>query len=139
MGFPGGSVSSDQPLIRVRLSVTQWTAARQVSLSITNSWSLPKHMSIELVMPSNRLILCPLLLLPSVFLSIRVFSNEPGGSVVKNCLQCWKSSFDPCVGKIPWSRKWQPTPIFLLGEFHRQRTLAGSPYGHKESDTTETT
>ena len=55
----------------------QWTAACQASLSITNSWSPPKLMSIELVMPSNHLILChPLLLLPSIFPSIRVFSNE---------------------------------------------------------------
>ena len=53
-----------------------WTAARQASLSITNSQSLLKLMSIESVMPSNHLILCPLLLLPSVFPSIRVFSNE---------------------------------------------------------------
>ena len=58
-------------------SVTSWTAAHQVSLSITNSQSLLKLMSIKLVMPSNHLILCrPLLLLPSVFTSIRVFSNE---------------------------------------------------------------
>ena len=57
--------------------MTPWTAARQASLSITNSWSSPKPMSIELVMPSNHLILCrPLLLLPSIFPSIRVFSNE---------------------------------------------------------------
>ena len=56
---------------------TPWTAAHQVSLSITNSWSLLKHMSIESVMPSNHLILCrPQLLPPSVFPSIRVFSNE---------------------------------------------------------------
>ena len=58
-------------------SATPWIAACQASLSITNSWSLLKLMSIELVMPSNRLILChPLLLLPSIFPSIRVFSNE---------------------------------------------------------------
>ena len=58
-------------------SVTPWTAACQASLSITNSWSLPKLLSIESVMPSNHLILCcPLLLLPSIFPSIRVFSNE---------------------------------------------------------------
>ena len=58
-------------------SVTPWTAACQASLSITNSWSLLKLMSIELVMPSNHLILCRTLLLqPSVFPSIRVFSNE---------------------------------------------------------------
>ena len=57
--------------------MTPWTAACQASLSITNSWSLLKLMSIELVMPSNQLILCrPLSLLPSIFPSIRVFSNE---------------------------------------------------------------
>ena len=61
----------------VWLFVTPWTAARQVSLSITNSRSLLKLMSNESVMPSNHLILChPLLLLPSIFPSIRVFSNE---------------------------------------------------------------
>ena len=59
------------------LFVTPWTAARQASLSITNSRSLPKLMSIESVMPSNHFILCrPFLLLPSIFPSIRVFSNE---------------------------------------------------------------
>jgi len=57
--------------------VTPWTTACQASLSITNSWSLPKLMSIKSVMPSNPLILChPLLFLPSIFPSIRVFSNE---------------------------------------------------------------
>ena len=69
--------SSVQSLSRVRLFETPWTAARQVSLSITNSRSPPKLMSIKSVMPSNHLILCrPLLLLPSIFPSIRVFSNE---------------------------------------------------------------
>ena len=69
--------SSVQSLSRVWLFVTPWTAAHQASLSITNSWSLLKLMSVELVMPSNHLILCrPLLLLPSIFPSIRVFSNE---------------------------------------------------------------
>ena len=69
--------SSVQSLSCVQLFVTPWTAARQASLSITNSWSLPKFLSIESVMPSNHLILCrPLLLVPSIFPSIRVFSNE---------------------------------------------------------------
>ena len=69
--------SSVQSLSRVRLFVTPWTKARQASLSITNSWSPPKLMSIESVMPSNHLLLCrPLLLLPSIFPRIRVFSNE---------------------------------------------------------------
>ena len=69
--------SSVQLLSHVRLFTTPWTTARQASLSITNSWSPPKPRSIEWVMPSNHLILChPLLLLPSIFPSIRVFSNE---------------------------------------------------------------
>jgi len=69
--------SSVQSLSHVQLFATPWTAACQASLSITNSWSLLKLMSIELVMPSNHLILCrPLLLPPSIFPSIRVFSNE---------------------------------------------------------------
>ena len=68
---------SVQSLSCVQLFATPWTAAHQACLSITNSWSLLKLMSIESVMPSNRLILCcPLLLLPSIFPSIRVFSNE---------------------------------------------------------------
>ena len=66
-----------QSLSHVQLFVTPWTAACQASLSITNSRSLLKLMSIESVMPSNQLILCrPLLLPPSIFPSIRVFSNE---------------------------------------------------------------
>ena len=69
--------SSVQSLIRVWIFATPWTAARQASLSITNSRSPPKPMSVVSVMPSNHLILChPLLLLPSNFPSIRVFSKE---------------------------------------------------------------
>ena len=69
--------SSVQLTSHVQLFVTLWTAARQASSSITNSWNLLKLVSIESVMPSNHLILCrPLLLLPSIFPSIRVFSNE---------------------------------------------------------------
>ena len=69
--------SSIQLLSRVQFFATPWIAARQASLSIINSWSLLKLMSTELVMPSNHLILChPLLLLPSIFPSLRVFSNE---------------------------------------------------------------
>ena len=70
-------ISSVQLLSHVQLFVTPWIAARKASLSVTNSRSLPKPMSIESVIPSNHLILClPLLLLPSIFPSIRVFSNE---------------------------------------------------------------
>ena len=81
-GVPGSTVfrlefSSVQSLIHVRLFATPWTTARQASLSITNSWSSPKPMSIESMMPSNHLILYhPLLLLPSIVPSIKVFSNE---------------------------------------------------------------
>ena len=72
--FPGGSV---QLLSHVWLFATPWTAARQASLSITNYWSLHKLMCIESIMPSNHLILChPLPFPPSIFPSIRIFSNE---------------------------------------------------------------
>ena len=71
------NISSVQSLSHVQLFATPWTAARQVFLSITNSWRLLKLMSIESVMPSNHLILChPLLLLSSIFPSIRVLSSE---------------------------------------------------------------
>ena len=69
-------IQSVQSLSWVQLFVTPWAAARQASLSITNSQSLLKLMSIELVMPSNHLILCRPLLLPSIFPRIRIFSSE---------------------------------------------------------------
>ena len=86
------NLNSVQSLSCVRLFATPWTVAHQASLSITNSWSLLKLMSIELVMPSNHLILCrPLLLPPSIFPSIRVFSNE---SVLHiRCPKYWSFSF----------------------------------------------
>ena len=70
-------LSSVQPLSLIQLFATPWTAAHQASLSITNSRSLLRLLSIKSVMPSDHLILCcPLLLPPSIFPSIRVFSNE---------------------------------------------------------------
>ena len=84
---------SVQLLSCVWLFATPWTAARQASLSITNSRSLLKLMSIELVMPSNHLILCrPLLLLLSIFPSIRVFSNE--STLHMRWPECWSFSFN---------------------------------------------
>ena len=75
--FQGYQFCSVQSLSRVPLFATPWTAAQQASLSITDSQSLLKLMSIELVVPSNHLILChPLFLLPSIFPSIRVFASE---------------------------------------------------------------
>ena len=81
-----------QSLSHVRLFATPWTSARQAFLSISNSWNPPKPMSIELVMPSNHLILChPLLLLPSILPSIRVFSNESALHI--RWLKHWNFSF----------------------------------------------
>ena len=86
------SYSSVQLLSRVWLFLTPWTAACRDSLSITNSQSLPKLMSIELVMASNHLIFChPLLLLPSIPPSIRVFSNE--SAVCMRWPKYWSFSF----------------------------------------------
>ena len=84
--------SSVQSRSHVQLFATPWTAACQVSLSITNSQSLLKLMSITLMMPSNHLILCyPLLLLPLIFPSIRVFSNE--SVLCIRCPKCFSFSF----------------------------------------------
>ena len=86
-------VSSVQLLSHVLLFATPWTAARQASLSITNSQSPPKSISIELVMPSTHVILCrPLFLLPSIFPSIRVFSNESALGI--RCPKYWHFSFN---------------------------------------------
>ena len=91
-------------------SATPWTAARQASLSITNSQSLLKLMSIELVMPSDHLIFCrPLLLLPSIFSSIRVFSNELVLRI--KWPKYWSFSFNispsnECSGLISFRMDW---------------------------------
>ena len=107
-----------QSLSCVWLFATPWTAAHQASLSITNSWSLLKLMSIESVMPSNYLILCCSLLPPSVFPSIRVFSSELAGPPL------WFSPRDsqcrPSLALPGWGRKstcrpnsgWHPTSSF---------------------------
>ena len=89
--------SSVQLFSRVQLFATPWITAHQASLSITNSWSSPKLMSIESVMPSNHLILrCPLFLLPSIFPCIRVFSNE--SAVYIRWPKYW--SFSLNIGKL---------------------------------------
>ena len=103
--------SSVQSLSRVQLFVTPCTAAHKASLSITNSWSLLKLISIELVMPSNHLILCcPLLLPSSIFPSIRVFSNES-------------------VLRIRWPKNWSFS--FNISPSNEYSGLKYS--GHKES------
>ena len=96
-------ISSVQSLSHVWLFATPWTAACQTILSITNSWSLLKLMSIESVMPSNHIILCcPFLLLPSIFPSIRVFSSE--------CIVC-----------IRWQMYW--TFSFSISPFNEYSGL----------------
>ena len=87
--------SSVQWLSHVRLFATPWIAARQAYLSITNSWSLLKLMSIELVMPSSHIIFChPLLLLPPIPPSIRVFSNE--STLRMRWPKYWSFNFSTC-------------------------------------------
>ena len=102
--------NSVQSLSHVQLFDTPWTAACQASLSITNSRSLLKLMFIESVMPSNHLILChPLLLLPSIFPSIRVFSDE--SALCIRWPNCWSFNFstslsDECSGLISFRIDW---------------------------------
>ena len=124
-----GGGSSLQLLSRVWLFVTPWTAAHQASLSLTNSQSLLKLMSIELVMPSkNHLILCcPLFLPPSIFPSIRVFSNE-------------------LVPRIRWPKYWsfsfsispsnEYSGLISLEEVENGRAEGSSTTGDKEQAAT---
>ena len=101
--------SSVQSLSHVRLFGTPWITARQASLSITNSWSSPRFTAIESVMPSSHLILCrPLLLLPPIPPSIRVFSNE--STLRLRWLKYWSFSFcispskeDPGLISLGWT------------------------------------
>ena len=87
------SVQFIQSLSRVQLFATPWNEARQASLSVPNSWNLLKLMSIESVMPSHHLILChPLLLLPSIFPSTKVFSNE--SALLMRWPKYWSFSFN---------------------------------------------
>ena len=116
----------------VQLFATPWTAALQASLSITNSWSLPKLMFIESVMPSNHLILCrPLLLPPSIFPSIRVSSNE---SVLRiRWPKYWRFSITPSneySGLISFRMDWldllqskRPSRVFSNTTVQKQQTL----------------
>ena len=117
-----------QLLSHIQLFATPWTATHQASLFFIISQSLLKFMFIESEVLSNQLILChPFLLLPSIFPRIRVFSNELAPHI-------WQ----PKLGRSPGEREWLPTPVFLPGEFHGQRSLVGySPWGCKESETTE--
>ena len=96
--------SSVQSLSHVWLFVTAWTTARQASLSITNSWSPPKPMSVESMMPSNYLILCcPLLLLPSIFPSIRVFPNESALHIRWPKYRSFSFNISPSMNIQGWS------------------------------------
>ena len=95
------SIYSVQLLSRVRLLETPWTAACQASLSITISQSLLKFMSIESVMPSNDLLLCrPLLLPPSIFPSIRVFSNESVSKYIESVSKTWKKRQERSINAV---------------------------------------
>ena len=126
--------SSVQLLNHVQLFATPWTAACQSVLSITNSWSLLKLMSTELVMPSNHLILCCPLLLPSVFPSIRVVSNE--SVLLIRWPKCWNFSYsispsNEYSGLISFRNDWldllaiKGTLKSLLQHHSSNRTLIG--------------
>ena len=112
-------------LSRVQLFSTPWTAACQASLFFIIYWSLFKFMSIKLVMPSNHLILCfPLLLLPSVFPSIRVFSSESALHI--RWPKYWSFSISPCSeysGLIPFRIDWTGLIslilLYILTPFYR--------------------
>ena len=117
--------------------MTPWTAACQASLSITNSKSSLKLMSIESVMPSKHIILChPLLLPSSIFPSIRVFSNESALRIRRPKYWSFSLNISPFSGynpspslghnpqyRVKWRRKWQPTPVLMPRKSHGWKSL----------------
>ena len=119
--------SSVQSLSGVQLFATPWTAARQASLSITNFRSSPKLMSIELVMPSNHLVLCrPLLLLPSVFPSTRVFSNASVLCIRRPKYWSFSFSISPSnkySGLISFRMEWLRIVILVMVKSTSQDAL----------------
>ena len=130
---------SVQSLSHVSLFATPWTAARQASLSITNSWSLLRLMSIESVMPCNHLILCsPLLLPPSVFPSIRVFSNKSVLHIKWPKYWCFSFSITPSnaySGLISFRKFGFPNSWFPSS----QEGLVGSPCSPMDSEESSPT
>ena len=138
------SVLSVQSLSRVLLFATPWTTAGQASLSITNSRSPPKPMSIESEMPSNHLILgCPLLLLPSIFPSIRVFSNESALRI--RWSNYWSFSFNisptnEYPGLISFRMDWLDLPavqgtLESLLQHHSSKSISSSSLSFLYSPT----
>ena len=121
-------ISSVQSLSRVRLVTTPWIAARQASLSITNSWSSLRLTSIESVMPSSHLILCrPLLLLPPIPPSIRVFSNE--STLRMKWAKYWSFSFSIIPSKeIPGLISFRMDWLNIV--YSISLDLYGSPKAH---------
>ena len=148
-------------LSRVQLFAAPWTIAHQAPLSMAFSWHwywrglpfpTPGHLPDPEIKPAS---------LVSPALAGRFFTTEPPGKASLSVLyvdivglprwhngkeftcQCRRHKrcrFDPRVGKIPWSRKWQPDPVFVSGKFHGQRFLGDyCPWGHEESDTIEHT
>ena len=140
--------SSVQSCSHVQLFATPWIAAHQASMSITNSWSLLKHMSIKSVMPSSvipfssclqtfpasGLHQCSLQLPQSWMFICMILHREDwshtytcrwysGKESACQCRRHRRHGFKAQAGKIPWRRKWQPTPVFLPGKSHRQRSL----------------
>ena len=127
----------------IQLCATPWTAACQASLSITNSWSLPKLMSIESVMPSNHLILYhSLLLLPSIFPSIRVFSSESVLQIMWPKDWCFSFSISPSneySGLISFRMDWldllavQGTRKSLLQHHSSKASILRHPNVHSST------
>ena len=131
--------SSVQSFSHVRLFATPWTAARQASLSITNSQSLLRFMSIESVIPSNHPTLCrPLLLLPSIFPSIKVFSNKSALDI--RWQKYWSFSFsisssNEYSGPISLRIDWLNLPAFqgTLKSLHQHHSSKASVFWHSAS------
>ena len=124
-GIPRGGSSGSMPLTGIYSQRLGWLCGSQNLMIECTGWFLPLMTTYSFGGFSLK-----------EYTQARIMAS-PVGQMVKN-LQCGRPRFDPWVGKIPWRREWQPTPVSLPGKSHGQRSLVGySPWGCRESDRTE--
>ena len=135
----------DSHLLLIGMGIDSVFSKSNLKMSIKNcKWFVTFDLIITTprILDSKEIIRCRSRLLVNVLiLTLFIIGNSWASLVaqlVKNLPSMWETGFDPCVRKIPWRRKWQPTPVLLHGRFHGRRSLVGySPWGHKESYTIE--
>ena len=119
------------------LGLTSGSGTKTMTCCLFTPGCIVENSDVGRAFSSHRDVLCVCVRYPSI-IHLSTKQGFPDGYVVKNRLKCWRPEFHPRLRKIPWTRAWPPTPVFLPGESHGQRSLVGCrPWGRKESDVAE--